>query len=225
MINDLRRAFREAVANFRHELHRDEVPREADALLERMRARARQRHAENARLRQEVRRTLEEAQREEEDLATCRRRERLAREVNDEETARVAADFAERHRERRDVLYRKALALRDELGVREREAQEMDARLAEARKRRDALESRASRTAARETLQEADSLFQDLDRLAHRVTEMETRAAAAEELTALSDEMDGGPEAGDGPGTGSEQASTGDLDERLDDLKRRMTGR
>lgn len=190
MFEDLRRAFREAVANFRHELHRDEVPAEADRLLGRMQAELERRSAANRRLRDEIRDVLEEAEREEEERATCRRREGLARGAEDAETARIAGEFARRHRERRDVLHRKALALRDELRIREDETQELQRRMAEARTRREDLTARASRTSAGETLRETDRLFEDLDRMAERVSEMENRASAAEEPSDLGEELD-----------------------------------
>lgn len=236
MFDDLRRAFQEAVANFRHELHRDEVPRKTDDLLRRMQGEAERRRAENHRIRAEIRRALKEAEGEEERRATCRRREVLARDVEDHETARLAADYAARHEERRDVLQRKALALRDELRVREREMKEMEERLTEARTRRDDLAARAGRTQARETFREADALLDDLDRLADRVEEMEDRAAASEEMSALAEELDGasGPETAhrrtSGTGAARDAAAEGpggptdgdDPDAHLRELKRRM---
>ena len=220
MFNDLRQAFREAVANFRHELNRDEVPREADELLRRMEGEAERKRVANARLREEIRRALAEAEREEKEHTTCLRRERLAREAGDDETAALAADYAKRHLSRRNVLRRKALALRDELRVRQDELEEMDTRLAEARVRRHDLSAQAGRASARDTLHQADELFEDLDRLADQVAETETQASAAEEMSALAREMEAGLETEAPSAAGDDH----DLDTRLEELKRRMQG-
>ena len=62
---------------------------------------------------------------EQRQLADAERRGRLAAEVPDAETVRVADRFALRHRERVAVLERKLVVQRDELALAEREVEEM----------------------------------------------------------------------------------------------------
>jgi hypothetical protein len=63
------------------------------------------------------------------ELETVRRRGRLAADIGDQETVRVAAQFEERHRERVEVLERKRAAQESELALAEREVAEMTAQL------------------------------------------------------------------------------------------------
>lgn len=69
-----------------------------------------------------------------EQVEACARRERLARSIGDAETARVAAEYRERHQERSDVLRRKLEVLEAERrlcvrGLREMEKALQDGRL------------------------------------------------------------------------------------------------
>src|SRR5690606_5812923 len=59
----------------------------------------------------------------------CRRREGLARGIGDEETARIAAEYAARHAERAAVLEAKVRAIEAELAMRRRDVEEMEAAL------------------------------------------------------------------------------------------------
>lgn len=182
MFGDLARAFREAVDNFRAELDRDRVPETVDELLRGMRREVVEARTHALRLEEDIRGALRRAKREEEEAATCRRREELAREIGDDETAEVARDFAERHEKRQRVLERKALALREELELRREEMREMLERLHEAGTLRDGLTASVGRTRARETLGEVDALFDDLDRMEERIGDVERRIRAEEEL-------------------------------------------
>jgi len=69
--------------------------------------------------------TEQELQVEQRQLADAERRGRLAAEVPDAETVRLADRFALRHRERVTVLERKLVVQRDELALAEREVAEM----------------------------------------------------------------------------------------------------
>jgi hypothetical protein len=60
-------------------------------------------------------------------LADAERRGRLAAEIGDAETARIAEEFAARHRERAGILERKVGVIRDELAYAEREYQTLAA--------------------------------------------------------------------------------------------------
>jgi hypothetical protein len=69
--------------------------------------------------------TEQELKLEQRQLGDAERRGRLAAEVPDPETVRLAERFAARHRERIAVLERKLLVQRDELALAEREIEEM----------------------------------------------------------------------------------------------------
>jgi hypothetical protein len=69
--------------------------------------------------------TERELQVERRQLADAERRGRLAADVPDAETVLLAERFASRHRERVAVLERKLTVQRDELGLAEREVEEM----------------------------------------------------------------------------------------------------
>lgn len=63
------------------------------------------------------------------ELATIQRRGRMAAEINDQETVRIAAQFEARQSERVSVLERKLAAQESELELAEREVAEMTAQL------------------------------------------------------------------------------------------------
>lgn len=169
MFDNLRRAFREAVDNFKEELGRDEVPEAVDRLLHAMKEETADAQADVRRLEAEVETTLKRVEREGKEAATCRRREQMAREINDEDTANLAAEYAEKHEHRREVLHQKAEALEEELKVRRGEVQEMLAEIKQAAKSRDTLSASAGRAQARESLSAADDLFDQLDRMASAI--------------------------------------------------------
>ncbi len=58
---------------------------------------------------------------QEQQLADAERRGKLAENIGDGETARIAGEFATRHRERIELLHRKVAVIRDELAFIERE--------------------------------------------------------------------------------------------------------
>ena len=64
---------------------------------------------------------------QEQQLADAERRGKLAENINDVETARIAAEFATKHRERIELLRRKVGVIRDELAFIEREYQSVAA--------------------------------------------------------------------------------------------------
>ena len=81
----------------------------------------------------ELRSGLEETRQrlasERDNLETVRRRGRLAAEINDAETVRIAAEYERRHGERAAVLERKLAAQEAEVTLAEQELAEMTARL------------------------------------------------------------------------------------------------
>lgn len=212
MFESLRQAFRQAVENFRTELNRDRLPDAADRLIRAMEGELAGARAHLSRLEKEIGKVTAEAAAQEEEARTCLRREAMALEIEDEETARVAKEFAGKHLRRKDVLEEKAEVLTRELADRKREVEEMTAQVKDARLRRQSLLGTASRTGARERMQRAENLFDELDRMSERIRDMEAGAAAAEEMGRA---MDSGRE-------GERAPSAGDLDARLEELKRRM---
>ncbi|MBI4540119.1 MAG: hypothetical protein HY704_11495 [Gemmatimonadetes bacterium] len=210
MFENLRRAFREAVANFRTELHRDEAPDTIDALLRGMRSELVDARAYLGRLREELARTTELAEAEGREAGTCRRRERLARDIQDAETAEVARQFAERHEQRRDVLRRKADAVREELVVRTGDLEEMEHKLRESQHLREDLLARSGRAGARESVGAADDLFEELDRMAEKILDQDRRTEAVDQLL------------NDLEGTPPPRPAELEIEERLAELKRRM---
>jgi hypothetical protein len=169
MFEDLRAAFREALDNFNKELNRDQVPETVDRLLAGMRNELADERGQVRGLESELDKALAGALREKEAGVTCRRRERMAREIPDEETATLAAQHAAKHEGHQAVLEKKAQAIREELEFRRKSVEEMSAQLAEATRKRGALGAAAGRTGAREALTEADDLFSELDRMAAKM--------------------------------------------------------
>jgi phage shock protein A len=216
VFDDLRRAFREAVDNFNRELNRDSVGDSVDRLLRGMVDEVTQAKARLASLESDLERTVGEVEREAAEIATCERRERMAREIGDEETARVAVEYGEKHRRRHAVLTDKAEALRKEVALRRSEVEEMMAQLKEARESRASLSAQAGRAGARDAVGRADDLFAELDRMAEKIGDDENRADAAADID-LEDPFDlrVDPRA-------SPRRSDVDYDAALEELKRRM---
>jgi phage shock protein A len=222
MFENLRDAFREAIENFKAELNRqaDDVTMPVPGTVDRLLLGMQNEIAEvkdtlralHAQIEQTKRQILHESSEE----STCRRREELARKVGDEETARLAAEYAARHARRRDVLERKATALEEEHAMRAAEVAEMNARLREAQEKRDTL---AAADEGAETAQAANDLFEEIDRLAG---DLDDEAPAGRPRPRIADDI--GEEYGDlqvDPWAEIERPQV-DYDERLADLKKRM---
>ena len=215
MFENLRQAFKEAVENFKEELNRDEIPDRVDGLLRQMHEEVADAQAQAHLLEEQIKKALQLAEMEGKEAATCRRRESMATRIGDEETARVAAEFAEKHEKRRSIQEQKALALRAELELKRGEVKEMIAQLKEARGKREALAATKGRADARGSMSEADELFAQLDRMAERIEGIDHQREAEEELLA---DLEGRPYgSGRGAPTPEEEA-----DARLQELKRRM---
>ena len=164
MFENLRDAFREAIANFKAELNRvDDVPPTVDRLLVGMQNEVDEARETLRALHGQIEQTRAQILHESSEETTCRRREELARKVGDEETARLAAEYAVRHARRREILDRKAAALDEEHAMRAGEVAEMLARVREAQEKRDSL---AAADGGPETERAANELFDEIDRLA-----------------------------------------------------------
>lgn len=221
MFENLRNAFREAVDNFNRELNRDQVPEAVDRLLRAMRDEVTEAKTRLHDLETGIERARQEAKREAREVETCRRRESMAREIGDEETARIAVEYAEKHEKRQTVLEGKARALEEELRVRRAEIEEMLDKIREAREQRDALSATAGRASAHESIRESRDLFEELDRMAEKIEDDDHRRAAAEDILR---DMD--PESRDRDDLHIDPDEPVrrplDVDRRLEELKRRM---
>ena len=215
MFDNLRQAFREAVDNFKDELSRDEIPEAVSNLLREMKREAADTKAEIRRLQEAIRGAIDKAEKEKGEAKTCRRREQMALDISDEETAAVARQYAEKHEHRRSVLEHKALALKEELDMLEEEFEEMIEAIKDADKNRDTLTATAGRASARNSIDGADDLFSQLDRIADEIGADDARREASSELDDL---LDDGRERFDGRTEPSEI----DVDARLEALKQAM---
>lgn len=124
MFEDWKRAWREAVANFQHELHAEEdgTTPQPDALRREL-ATAR---GALTRLDAEIANTRRHAAAERDSEQVCRRREAMAAQIGDEETVRVAVEYAARHAERAGVLERKVEVLEAERALLQRDLEAME---------------------------------------------------------------------------------------------------
>lgn len=129
MFEDWKQAWRQAVENFQREVA-EGSPADAAPRVKAMEREVASANGALLRLDEEIRRTRREVEAEAEAERVCRRRERLARDVADDETVRVAADFAARHAQRAAVLNRKLEVLIDEHALLERDLDTMRAVIA-----------------------------------------------------------------------------------------------
>ena len=203
MFDNLRHAFREAVDNFKEELGRDEIPEAVDRLLREMKREAADTKAEIRRLEEAIHGAIEGAEKEEGKGKTCRRREKMA------------LDYAEKHEHRRSVLQHKALALKEELDMRQEDYGEMIEAIKDADKNREGLAATAGRATARNSIEEADDLFSELDRFADEIEGDDARRKANIEVDDLLDDR---PDSFESPPDLGEI----DVDARLEALKRAM---
>ena len=215
MFENLRNAFREAVDNFNKELGRDDVPELVDGLLRQMHEEVTDTKTQLFTLEEQIKKAIQLSEMEGKEAATCRRREEMARKIGDEDTAGVAAEFAEKHEKRKDIQARKALALREELELKRSEVTDMIAKLKEAKVKRASLTATQGRTDAMNALGGASDLFGELDRMAEKIEGADHQREAEEDLLAEFGEMDSTPPYR-GP-TPEEEAEA-----RLQELKRRM---
>lgn len=171
MFDEFRRAWRDAVENFWREVRADEDGSVAAVYGEVRRARG-----QLDRLDAEIGETRRRLKEERAQVSVCERRARLARNIGDVETARVASEYAERHRERAVVLERKAEALEAERGLCRRDLDEMERALQDGRS------SRADQTLDDLDLDPAEDAFRTLEQTSRD-------RAAAERLEELKRRM------------------------------------
>jgi phage shock protein A len=218
MFDDLRAAFREALDNFNKELRRDNVSETADRLLVGMKNEIADEKVQILDLESQLEKALTGSQREKELGATCRRREKMARDIGDEDTADLAVQHAAKHEGHQALLEKKAAAIREEIEFRRRNVDEMIEKFSEAKEKRDALSATAGRAGARQTLSAADDLFSELDRMAEKIEGERRTGEAAEALDDLDDDFDFDVSLDDSPPPKDDL----DDDAALAELKRRM---
>lgn len=214
MFDDLRKAFQEAVANFWSELEGGQGPAAVSQLFRRLDREILSARLQVERLEEELARAVAQGAAAEREAVTCRRREGLAREAGDLETAEIAARFATRYERKRDIQGRKALVLKDELELCRSELEEMEARLEELRRRSELL------AGAAETW-DTPSTLEDLEQLLERMGEMEAEARTDGESPLPREE----PEVDLSPGSGAEdQGAINELmaEVMLRELKQRL---
>ncbi|MEX0935939.1 MAG: hypothetical protein WD013_03475 [Gemmatimonadota bacterium] len=211
MFDSLRDAFRQAVENFRNELHRDRIPEAADRLIRAMKQELLDLEAGTRDLEREMEATREESERERASVRTCLRREEMALAIEDEETATVARAFARRHLRRQELLEQKAEVLARQVKLNRSEIDELTARFKETRARRESMSATAGRVSAGNRIREADDLFAELDRMADRIDGFDRRGRAAEDVDEVLRDA----------GT-AEAHDDLEIEDRLEALKRRM---
>jgi len=130
MFEDWKQAWREAVENFRRELKDSEEGDGSPPDVRAMRRDVVTARGALDKLDAEIAQTRKDAGAEREQEAVCRRREGLARNIGDGETARLAAEFAARHVERAIVFERKFEVLEQERALLRRDLDIMEETLA-----------------------------------------------------------------------------------------------
>ncbi|MYG80287.1 MAG: hypothetical protein F4187_00260 [Gemmatimonadetes bacterium] len=213
MFENLRKAFRDAVDNFNREMSREGVSDTVDGLFKGMEREAVATKAGLESLKEQLATARRRITEEEKEAGVCRRREELARKIGDSETGDIAAKFAEKHENRRQVLSDKATAIEAEVRLAEAEYGDMLEQIKKARASRESLKATAGRTRARSSIQGSDDLFGELDRMADRIEGNEADTDAADELF---------DDAGDFDHELRRARREEVADARLEELKRRM---
>lgn len=166
MFENLRDALRDAIANFKYEVGRDDVPVTVDRLLLAMQNELADARVLIESLDQQIAQATIQVGRDRDEESTCRRRAQMAARVGDEETARIALEYAVRYERRRLVMERKVVALQEERSIRIVELTEMTERIEEARSKRDTLAAAAEGSDDDRAVRAADDLFDELDQMA-----------------------------------------------------------
>ena len=219
MFEDLRRAFREGIDNFNKELNRKHVPETVDKLIKGMVDEITDAKSGLSELENQIKKALIESEKEKGEAQTARRREQMANEIGDSETAMIAASFAEKHEQHQTVLEQKALALKAEFEFCAAGIEEMMSKIKEAKTKRESISATAGRTGARESISAADDLFSELDRMSDKIDGEKAKGDAAE---AFSDIDLGGTDSDTHIDINEAPRSEPDFDAALEELKRRM---
>lgn len=213
MINDLKNLFSTAWDAFLVELGRRDPADHVAELLGGMRREMVQARASLPLYDDAVRAADAELARERKALDDAVRRGGLAEKIGDAETARIAGEFAERHRKRVAVLEEKARAARAEQELRAQEVQDMMRRYKEADANRFVLlnDIRRAQSQARMGDMGEAKAFDDFGRAAEKI---ETELAYDQALGELEDLA--------GPPPPPRPSNEDEVEARLQEMKRRM---
>lgn len=121
MFREFKRAWKETVDNFWAELEADSAGEAGAAYRQVARVRNQLDELEDA-----ISETHQRLAQESEQVKVCVRRERMARDIGDDETAEVAVEYRARHQERASVLEKKLDALEAERRLCRRDLDEME---------------------------------------------------------------------------------------------------
>ena len=127
MFEDWKQAWRDAVENFEREV-RSDSPGSATTRI--MRSQVASARGALARLDLEIDRARAEADAERDAEQVCIRRQGLAAGIDDQETARIAGEYAVRHAERAAIYERKTSVLQEERALLLRDLESMETEMA-----------------------------------------------------------------------------------------------
>jgi hypothetical protein len=175
MFQDWKEAWRQAVENFRREIGDDGTPGDASPTARAMVRELTAAREAFSRLEAEILRARRDAEAEREAESICRRRETQARRIADEETIRIAVEYAERHAERAVIFERKVDVLSAERDLLRRDLDAMEKIAAE----------HMPRASSPEQLAEREKQERDFGRLEQEAREK----AAADRLEELKRKM------------------------------------
>jgi hypothetical protein len=125
--------------------------------------------------------------REQSSLADAERRGGMARDIGDSETADIADQYADKHRERVDVLERKVIAQRHEIELAERELDEMKVQMLQAKARGGA--TAGSVDDAMRSIDDITGSSDSNDALRRQLNRAEREAAAEDKLEEMKRKM------------------------------------
>lgn len=204
MLKSISEVFRKSVEALLSELHTREPEDQVAELLTAMRKEMVAARAAIPDYEQDVVTAREAVAAERAEIERCERRAAMADRIGDEETASIAREYADRHRERLGVLERKGEAAEAELLLRRREVEEMTRQYRNADANRFGLVAQLRMRGRRAS--GGDDPFDDFARMEERI---DSEAATAEARRELDEEEPPPP-------------PRSSIDDRLAELKRRM---
>ena len=214
MLDDLKRLFAQSWNALLEETARRDPEDDVAGLLASMRREMVQARAALPLYEKNVQATTADLERERRALDDTVRRGGMAERINDAETARVAKEFADRHRQRVAVLEEKLRAANAELQLRRAESEEMMRRYKEADANRFILLSELRRRGAHARLDAASRSgdpSDPLDRFSRMEERVATDSAYADALDDLASDTGSAP-----------PPPRPTVDDQLAELKRRM---
>jgi hypothetical protein len=210
MLDDLKRLFAQSWSALLEETARRDPEDEVAGLLASMRREMVQARAALPLYEKNVQATTADLERERRALDDTVRRGGMAERINDAETARVAKEFADRHRQRVVVLEEKLRAANAELQLRRAESEEMMRRYKEADANRFILVAEIRRRGAHAAIDAAGR--RDPSDPLDSMSRMEERIASDNAYSDALNDLSGAPPPPPRPS----------VDDQLAELKRRM---